>query len=82
MQRIFVFGMALLSLLYLLNPTAGVFEIIPDNFPFFGNLDEATAATILLACLRYYGWDLTRWLRRPESAKDLKKPVDPPKAEK
>ena len=40
------------SLVYLLNPTAGVFEIIPDNLPIIGNLDEVAATGILVACWR------------------------------
>ncbi len=50
-------GMAiagLLALLYLINPTAGVFEFIPDNLPFIGNLDEAAATAILLTAWRYF----------------------------
>jgi uncharacterized membrane protein YkvA (DUF1232 family) len=43
---------ALLSTIYILNPTAGVIELIPDNLPVVGNLDEAMMVTILLACLR------------------------------
>lgn len=54
----------LLSLLYLMNPTAGVFELIPDNFPIIGNLDEAAACAIILAAFRYYGIDLTSFLGR------------------
>ena len=54
----------LLSLVYLLNPTAGVFELIPDNFPIIGNLDEAAAVAIILATFRYYGIDLTSFLGR------------------
>lgn len=34
--------------LYLLNPGWGVFELIPDNIPFFGNLDEGAATMLLL----------------------------------
>ena len=34
--------------IYILNPTAGVIEFIPDNIPFIGNLDEATATAILI----------------------------------
>jgi len=48
-----------LAFIYLLNPTAGVFEFIPDNIPLVGNLDDATATMVLLAALRYFGWDLT-----------------------
>jgi len=39
--------MALAGFIYLLNPGMGVFELIPDNIPFIGNLDEG-AATILI----------------------------------
>lgn len=73
MQHLFVISMGLLSLLYLLNPSMGVFEIIPDNFPVFGNLDEATATALLLASLRYYGLDLTAWFRRGKPLEQKKK---------
>lgn len=46
-----VLGIAV-SLLYLLNPGAGVFELLPDALPVVGNLDEAGATALLLACLR------------------------------
>ena len=41
-----------LSVLYLLNPTAGLFELIPDTIPIIGNLDEAAAMGLLIACVR------------------------------
>jgi hypothetical protein len=44
---------------YLFNPTAGVLELIPDNLPVVGNLDEASAAFILFWC----GGNLVRWWR-------------------
>jgi len=53
-----------LALLYILNPGAGVFELIPDNLPLVGNLDEAAAVALLLICLRYFGIDLTNLFRR------------------
>lgn len=40
-------GLLLISVLYIINPGSGVLEIIPDNFPIIGNLDEAGA--VLLA---------------------------------
>ncbi len=52
-----IFG--LISLIYLINPTAGILELLPDNMPFVGNLDEATATALLLACLRSFGFDIT-----------------------
>lgn len=59
-QNIVAGGAGLLSLLYLLNPTGGIIEFIPDNFPVIGNLDEAAATTILIAALAYFGLDVTR----------------------
>ena len=63
-KNILVALAGLLSLVYLLNPGAGVFELIPDNFPIIGNLDEAAAVAIILAAFRYYGIDLTSFLGR------------------
>ena len=57
----------MLSLLYLLNIGLGIVEVVPDNIPFIGNLDEGTAAASLLMCLRYFGVDLTRFFSRPAS---------------
>ncbi len=50
------------SLLYLLNPGAGLFELIPDALPVVGNLDEAGATALLLACVRV----LREMRQRPE----------------
>ncbi len=47
-----------ISAVYLFNPTAGLFELIPDNFPVIGNLDEAAAAMLLISCLAYFGVDI------------------------
>jgi len=58
MKKIAVFLLGLFCLIYLLNPGAGIFELIPDNLPFIGNLDEAAALTGLLMCLKYFGIEL------------------------
>lgn len=55
--------LGVLSLVYLVNPTAGLFELLPDNLPFVGNLDEATATAVLLGSLSYFGINLP-FLRR------------------
>jgi uncharacterized membrane protein YkvA (DUF1232 family) len=39
---------AVIGIIYLINPTAGLIEIIPDNLPFLGNLDEAGAAVLVI----------------------------------
>lgn len=73
MKKIVVFFIGLLAAIYILNPTAGFFEIIPDNLPLVGNLDEAAAVALLLMCLKYFGIDLPNIFRRGE---DDEKTID------
>lgn len=58
LTSIIVGGVGVFSALYLFNPGAGVIEVIPDNIPFIGNLDEAGAAALLISCLAYFGVDI------------------------
>ncbi len=64
MKSLFVALSGFLAGLYLVNPTFGVFELLPDNIPLVGNVDEATASMVLLAALRYFGYDLTKLFMR------------------
>jgi len=57
-----------ISFLYLINPTLGMFEFIPDNIPFIGNLDEATASFLLLSSLAYFGIDLRNIFGNPKNS--------------
>ena len=63
----------IVSTIYLLNFTLGFAEL-PDNLPFIGNLDEFAAATLLIASLRYFGYDLTNWFKKdtPKQPEDQK----------
>jgi len=61
LKKLGVFFLGLICAIYLLNPTAGFFELIPDTLPFIGNLDEAAAMATLLICLRYFGIELPDW---------------------
>lgn len=70
MKDLFVLGIAALAGLYLLNPTFGLFEFIPDALPVVGNLDEATATLLVLNALRYFGLDLSRLFGRNDPNKD------------
>lgn len=70
-KHFIVFSIGLISALYLLNIGAGVIELIPDNIPIIGNLDEAAAALLLLKCLAYFGIDL-RHLISPNNQKNKK----------
>ncbi|MEJ2200540.1 MAG: DUF1232 domain-containing protein [Desulfuromonadaceae bacterium] len=63
MKKPIVFIIGLIAAIYLFNPGSGLFELIPDNLPLLGNLDEAAAMALLLACLRYFGIVLTRFFR-------------------
>jgi hypothetical protein len=58
MKKIVVASIGMLSLIYLLNPGLGIFEIIPDNIPLIGNLDEGAATFFFLSSLAYFGLDL------------------------
>ena len=68
MSKLRVFGWAVgfaVCVLYVLNPGAGIFELIPDNLPFVGNLDEATAA---LLAFRWGKKLWGAWRGQPEPA--------------
>jgi len=57
-------GLAVLSALYLLNPGFGIFDLIPDNLPVVGNLDETAAAALLVSSLAYFGFDPSKLVHR------------------
>lgn len=64
MKGLLVLIIGIIAVMYILNIGMGVIELIPDNIPFVGNLDEAGAVTLLLMCLRYFGIDVTRIFQR------------------
>ncbi len=74
-KNIIVLLLGLLSAAYLANIGAGVIELIPDNFPVIGNLDEAGATLLLLNCLSYFGINLGKIISRPPNA-DRRKNAD------
>ncbi len=61
LREMVILGIAAILVIYLINPTAGFVELLPDNLPLFGNLDEATATLLLLRILAYYGINVS-WL--------------------
>jgi len=54
MKKLLVILLGLFSIVYLINPTAGIFEFLPDNIPFIGNVDEGLAAFVLYSCIEYW----------------------------
>lgn len=67
MKSLIVAVVGAISLIYLVNPTFGVFELIPDNVPLIGNLDEAAATILLVNCLAYFGFDLKQLFQRKQA---------------
>ena len=53
MKKILAFVGLVFSLIYILNPSAGIFEFLPDNIPFLGNLDEGFFTFLFFSCLQY-----------------------------
>ena len=47
-KKALAFIVSAAAIVYILNPTFGVYELLPDNMPIVGNLDEATATAILI----------------------------------
>lgn len=42
----------IICIIYIINPGAGVLELIPDNLPLVGNLDEAGAASAMVLIIQ------------------------------
>jgi hypothetical protein len=71
MRGFIVFCLGLISTMYLLNVGAGFIELIPDNIPIVGNLDEAGAAALLIMCLGYFGIDLTNIFKKKPNKNNI-----------
>jgi uncharacterized membrane protein YkvA (DUF1232 family) len=63
-KDVVVVGIGIVALLYLINPTFGLFEFIPDQLPIIGNIDEAFATFLLMNALLYFGVDVRWFLHR------------------
>ena len=75
MKNLIVAIVGIISTMYLLNIGLGFIELIPDNIPLLGNLDEAAATALLLSCLSYFGIDLFNLFKKDkkeEQASDNK----------
>jgi len=64
MKTFFVVLVGIIAFLYILNPTAGIFELIPDVIPIVGNLDEAGATALVIASLGYFGIDFAHMFKK------------------
>ena len=68
MKTLAMFGLGVLSAIYLANPGFGALEFISDVIPGVGNIDEAVAAFLLMRVLVYFGIDLTGRAKPKEKA--------------
>jgi uncharacterized membrane protein YkvA (DUF1232 family) len=59
------------SLFYIANPGAGVVELIPDNLPFVGNLDEAAAVGLAIALAKRWRESRSKALPPPEESDEV-----------
>lgn len=53
MKKISAILLVIVCIVYLINPTFGVFELIPDNLPIIGNIDEVFVAGLLLSLVNF-----------------------------
>ncbi|MBP6048897.1 MAG: DUF1232 domain-containing protein [Chitinophagales bacterium] len=75
-QDISVIAVALVAFFYIINPTAGFIEFIPDNIPIIGNLDEAGAVFIIISALNYFGFKLPNIFKKEDKKQaDSSKPT-------
>ena len=76
-KEMFIVGMAFVALVYMMFPTLGIFELIPDAIPIIGSLDEGAATLIILNTLNYYGLDVTHLYGKPRKRRRRKKAPPP-----
>lgn len=80
-QSVIVGALGVVSAIYIINPGAGLIELIPDNIPGIGNLDEAAAAAMLISCLAYFGFDAGRLFGGGKRKKKSEDNGEPPTIE-
>jgi hypothetical protein len=71
MKKFLMALLGVLCVIFLLNPGAGILGEIPDNFPFIGNIDEASVTLVLLWVLRYFGIDVMKWFGQKDENKKV-----------
>jgi hypothetical protein len=70
-KEMLVIALAVVAVVYLMYPSLGIFELIPDGIPLIGSLDEASATLLLIGALRYYGFDVSKLYGKRDQAKQL-----------
>lgn len=79
LKDMLVIALALIGAIYLVYPSLGIFELIPDALPLVGSLDEAGATALLLNGLAYYGINVTNlYGKRDQKQKVIRRVVRHP----
>lgn len=73
LKELVIIVVGVIAVIYLLNPTAGILEFLPDNLPVVGNLDEAAAVAILVNTFAYYGIDTSRLYGRKKPVRKVRR---------
>ena len=79
MKNFIVALIGIISAMYLFNFGIGIIELIPDNFPIIGNLDETAATALLLSSLSYFGIDLFNIFKKDKEESSTKNNPEIPK---
>ena len=56
--------LGVIGAIYLLNFTFGIVEILPDNLPLVGNIDEGVASLLVIAALKEFNIDVVGTIER------------------
>lgn len=70
MRKNLVIVSIIICVIYLINPTLGVFELIPDNLPLIGNIDEVFVAGLLLSLINFLRTGEFRLLKQSRKKND------------
>ncbi len=49
-KEMMILGLGFVSVVYLIFPTLGIFELIPDAIPLIGSLDESRRDWLIAQC--------------------------------
>lgn len=77
-----MFFVGVVAVLYMINPTGGLLEIISDLIPFVGNMDEAAATALFIGVLGYFGIDVKGFFGKGFFVRDINKVSENKKEDK
>ena len=60
----FIAFLGVVGILYTLNFGFGVVEVLPDNIPIVGNIDEAMALFLVYSSAEYFGINIKSLFKR------------------